>query len=120
MHRSTLLLSGAALSGALVLMGAAPAMAHDCYNASRSEQGSTSAAAHSDIWVSIPEFLSGGFGFDQATVDRVMAVVNADPRVPAGFAVHVSPGVAELATNAPLKVVTNNKGIDHSEDNGVI
>ena len=49
-----------------------------------------------------------------------MAVVNADSRVPAGFAVHVSPGVEELATTAPSKVVTNYKGIDHSADNGVI
>lgn len=122
MQRSTLALSGAALAGALVFTAAAPAMALDCYNASRSAQGSTQAAAHSGKWVSISEFLAME-GLPQPLIDQVMTVVNADPRVPAGFATFMpnpKSGREELAQPAPEKVVTDLKGIDHSDDDGVL
>ena len=55
-------------------------------------------------------------------IDPVMAVVNADSRIPAGFAVFINPksGREELAQSAPEKVLTDFKGIDHSDDNGVL
>ena len=115
---STRLLAGAALSGALVLAAAAPAMATDCYNASRSAQGGTQAAAHSDSWESIPEGLHDFLGLNDTQIAQVMAVVNADPRIPKGFAIFNKD--FELAHNAPLTVVTNGKGIDHSDDTGVL
>lgn len=118
MHRSTRLIAGAALSGALVLAAATPAMAFDCYNASRSERGGTQAAAHSDTWMSIPEALHAFLGFDDAQVAAVMAYVNVDDRIPKGFAIFAKD--FELASKAPDRVVTNLKGIDHSEDNGVL
>lgn len=122
MRPTTLALSGAALAGALVLATAAPATAYDCYNASRSGQGGTQAAAHSGRWVSIPEFLEME-GIPQPLIDQVMVVVAADPRVPDGFAVffpNPKSGREELAQSAPEKVVTDLRGIDHSLDNGVL
>jgi hypothetical protein len=122
MHRSTLALSGAALAGALVFTTAAPAMAFDCYNASRSGQGGTQAAAHSGKWASIAEFLAFD-GVPQPLIDQVMVVINADPRIPAGFAVFIpnpASGREELAQPAPEKVVTDLRGIDHSADDHVL
>jgi hypothetical protein len=122
MHRSTLAVSGVALAGALVFSTAAPAMAFDCYNASRSSQGGTQAAAHSGKWVSIAEFLAMD-GLPQPLIDQVMAVVKADRRIPAGFAVffpNPASGREELAQSAPQKVVTDLRGIDHSDDDGVL
>ena len=122
MRRSTLALSGAALAGVLALATATPATALDCYNASRSTQGSTQAAAHSARWVSIPEFLAME-GLPQPLIDEVMTVVDADPRVPDGFAVffpNPKSGRTQLAQSAPEKVVTDLRGIDHSSDNGVL
>ena len=118
MHRSTRLLAGAALSGALVLAAATPAMAFDCYNASRSSTGGTQAAAHSDSWVSIPEALRAFVGLNDAQIAQVMDVVNKDSRIPKGFAIFNKD--FELAHAAPTKVTTNYKGIDHSDDNGVL
>lgn len=44
-----LLLAGVLTAGAVAL-GATPALAHECYVANRSTQGSTSASQHSSIW----------------------------------------------------------------------
>ena len=42
-----------ALSGMLVAGSGVGAWAHECFNASRSEQGNTSAGSHSQAWVTI-------------------------------------------------------------------
>ena len=57
----------AATAGAVIALGAGPALAHECYNASRSTQGSTSVAAHSKIWA------------DSFTFDQVIAWVGFAP-----------------------------------------
>ena len=115
------LLAGGTLAAALV--GAAtPAFANDCYNASRSAQGNAQAGAHSPNWWSIPEFLSAqGCVADAQQLAAVMSVVNADPNVPAGFTMYFNPTQPhELASGTSLANSVNGKGIDHSDDNGVL
>jgi hypothetical protein len=122
MFRSTRILAGATLAGALVLTAAAPAMAEDCFNASRSGQGNVSAGAHSSNWYSVSEFLhviTAGSGITDAQIAHAVEIVKADPRVPANFTVFynsVHPG--ELASKMKEALATNGKGIDHSDDYG--
>jgi hypothetical protein len=104
-------------AAAFGIAAVSPALAEDCFNASRSGQGNTSAAAHSGNWWSIPEFLHELAGLDASQIDAAMAVISKDPRVPAGFTVFFNPAhPGELASNANPKVVTDGKGIDHSDD----
>jgi hypothetical protein len=123
MHRSTRLIAGAALSGALVLAAAAPAMAYDCFNASRSNQGASSAAAHSGNWYSPTEFIAAaapdilGRQLTSSELAAVSAAIAADPRIPSNFAIFFNthhPG--ELAHKLSYALATNGKGIDHSDD----
>jgi hypothetical protein len=124
MFRSTRILAGTALAGALVLAAAAPAMAQDCFNASRSGQGNVSAAAHSANWYSVGEFLqvvneTAPLGLTDAQIAHAVDVIKADSRVPANFTVFYNtahPG--ELASKMKENLATNGKGIDHSDDYG--
>ena len=121
-------LAAATIVVAGVVGVAAPAFAYDCYNASRSATGASNAAAGAQSWLSIPEALRLFMGADDATVDAVMAVVAEDPRVPTNFVIFLNPHhEGELASrmNDAVKhdgttLPTNGKGIDHSEDNGVL
>ena len=115
-------LAAGALAGAIVGVAAVPAFANDCYNASRSLQGNTQAAAHSPNWWSIPEFVTamGCVSSDQELA-ALMSVVNADPAIPAGFTMYFNPTSPHvLASGAPLANVVNGTGIDHSDDTGVL
>jgi hypothetical protein len=116
------LLAGTALSAVGVVAGAAPAFAYDCYNASRSTQGSSQAANNSGVWWNVAEALVGfGCVSNQAELDAVMVPVEADSRVPANFAIFLNPKhPGELARAMPSEQATNFKGIDHSGENGVL
>ena len=106
---------GAAVVAASLLT-ATPALADDCFNASRSGQGN-SGAANAGTWWDVPEILAVLGGLDQAQIAKVMPVVTADPRVPAGFTVFYNPAhPGELAAPMPEKNAANGKGIDHSYD----
>ena len=109
----------AVLAGALTASAGA-AFADDCFNASRSTQGNTSAATHSSNWWSIGEMLSTFLGLAPDQVSQVLAVVNNDPRIPQNLTVFITPSksgqVFELAHNAPLPLMVNGRGIDHSDD----
>lgn len=107
---------------AAVLGAATPAFANDCYNASRSVQGDTQAAAGSGVWWSIPEFVTAiGCVSGPAQLDALMAVVNSDPNIPDGFTMYFNPNSPhELATNMPANLAVNGTGIDHSDDTGVL
>jgi hypothetical protein len=95
---------------------AGAANAYDCFNASRSAQGNTS-AANSGNWWSVPEILTALAGLSPDQVTAAMAVINQDPRVPANFTVFLNPAhVGELATKMRDDLATNGKGIDHSDD----
>lgn len=116
---STRLIAGAALSGALVLAAATPAMAYDCYNASRSDQGASQAAANSGNWYSPAEFIAAvaPFQLTSQQLAAISAAVAADPRVPSNYVIFFNshhPG--ELAHNISVELATNGKGIDHSDD----
>ena len=108
----------AVLTGALSASAGA-AFADDCFNASRSAQGNTSAAAHSSNWWSVGEMLSTVLGLTPDQVNKVLAVVNNDPRIPQNLTMFITPSnsgqVFELAQNAPLPLMVNGKGIDHSD-----
>jgi hypothetical protein len=99
------------------LMLAAPALAEDCFNASRSAQGNTAAAANAGTWWDVPEILAELAGLSDAQITQVMPVINADPRIPANFTVFYNPAhPGELAHNMPDSLATNGRGIDHSDD----
>ncbi len=116
MLKITRTLSAVSLTGILVFLATGPAFAEDCFNASRSGQGNT-AAAKAGTWWSVPEFLAVVAGLTPDQITKAMPVIEADSRIPDGFTVFYNahhPG--ELASPAPSKVVTNGKGIDHSDD----
>lgn len=111
-----LAIAGASVAAASLVL-ATPALAYDCFNASRSGQGSTSAAAGAGVWWSVPELLAGLAGLSDAQIAQVMPVIAADPRVPANFTVFYNPAhPGELASKMNDANATNGKGIDHSDD----
>ena len=100
---------------ALGVAAAGPASAYDCYNASRSGQG-TAGASTSKNWYSVPEFLSF-VGLTQDQIDAAMPVIEADPRVPDNFTVFFNwQHVSEIAAKMRDDLATNGRGIDHSDD----
>lgn len=115
MHRSLKLTAAGLLAGAVVAGTAAPALAYDCYNASRSARGNAG-AAHSSTWYSVPEFLAV-VGFSPEQIASVLPVIAADPRVPAGFTVFFNDRHdMELAQKMREDLAVNGRGIDHSDD----
>lgn len=116
MRLSTRAAAGITAAAVIALASAVPAMAEDCFNASRSAQGDTSAAISRNWW-SVPEFLAvvGHFSPDQIAL--IMPVVDADPRVPANFTAFFNPQhPGELASGMPSANATDGRGIDHSDD----
>jgi hypothetical protein len=110
------LIATGVLAGAVTLALASPALAYDCYNASRGAQGNAG-AANAGTWWDVPEILHELGGLTDAQVAKVMPVVNADARIPANFTVFFNPAhPAELAANMNEKNATNGTGIDHSDD----
>src|SRR4051794_21981166 len=113
-----LTLTTAALAATSLLL-ATPALAEDCFNASRSAQGNTSAATHAGTWWDVPEILADLGGLSQAQIAKVMPVIDADPRIPANFTVFYNPAhPGELAHPISADLATNGRGIDHSDDYG--
>ena len=111
-----LTLTTAALAAASLML-AAPALAEDCFNASRSAQGNTAAATNAGTWWSIPEILANLAGLTDLQIAKAMPLIDADPRIPANFTVFYNPAhPGELAPNTPTSLATNGQGIDHSDD----
>lgn len=111
-----LAVAGASVAAASLVL-ATPALAYDCFNASRSGQGNTAAAAGAGTWWSVPELLAGLAGLDSGQIAKVMPVIAADSRVPANFTVFYNPAhPMELAQKMNEANATNGKGIDHSDD----
>jgi len=109
-----------AIAAGALTASAGAAFADDCFNASRSAQGNTSAAAHSSNWWSVGEMLTNFLGLTPDQVAQVLAVVNKDPRIPQNLTIFIMPSQGgqafELAQNAPAPLMVNGKGIDHSDD----
>jgi hypothetical protein len=111
-----LLSTGAALAATSLLL-ATPALAQDCFNASRSTQGNTAAASNAGTWWDVPEILSDLAGLTDSQIATVLPVINADSRIPANFTVFYNPAhPGELARSMPERNATNGQGIDHSDD----
>ena len=115
MNRTARIVVALAVPVALGVATATPASAYDCFNASRSSQGNAGASASRNWW-STSEFLAmAGLSPDQ--IAAAMAVIEADPRVPAGFTVFFNPQhESELAAEARDLLATDGRGIDHSDD----
>ena len=108
----------AAVAGTLATSAGA-AFADDCFNASRSAQGNVSAGTHSGNWYTVAEMIAA---FTNATPEQTalaLQYVADDPNIPANWTMFVIPtageNVYELAQNAPVRLSTNGKGIDHSD-----
>ena len=108
-----------ALAAALCLATATTAAAHECYNASRSEQGNLKAGSQSNAWFTlvvadaIAEEVAEGL-YDEATGECVLDAYEASG-APASFTVKVIGGkdglIAGGVTNH--EILSNGKGIDH-------
>jgi hypothetical protein len=101
------------------MSSAGTAWAHECYNASRSEQGNAG-ASNSQAWltVSVADFANSGEAFPAALADCFLSHWFAGGG-PATFTIHVK-GVTGtggvIAENAPAATLADGRGIDHIED----
>jgi hypothetical protein len=123
-------LATTAMAGLAVLLAAGPALAHECYNASRSAQGNTQIAAHSP---SFATFNESAFGFltspegpglcdagAQWLVDQIdanAASFGFDPNVVVSTRVVQAGGIDHSPSAAAQKNLSNGKGIDHLGEN---
>ena len=109
---------------AMVVLAAGPAFAHECFNASRSDQGNTAAAAHSKAWapVSLHTILTVFIGVD-ADVAACVEEHADEFGIPSSFVFGDKQAqgqggvIAENNPNMSAKGLSSNgKGIDHAED----
>jgi hypothetical protein len=113
-----------AATAAFAMLGAGSAWAHECYNASRSEQGNTAAGAHSQAWFTlviadaIAEDVANGL-YTAEQGDCIYAAWTAGGG-PASFTIHVKGVTGQdgvLAERNPNDgLVANGRGIDHVFD----
>jgi hypothetical protein len=107
---------------AVVLLAASPALAHECFVASRSAQGDASAGAHSQAWdaVSLDTLLTEFIGLPP---DLAQCVEDNATQfgIPSSFvfggkqAVGQDGVIAEHNPNMDSGLSSNGKGIDHAE-----
>jgi hypothetical protein len=103
------LLVTTAIAGMAIVLGSGPAFAHECYNASRSAQGNTSIAAHSQSFATFDasafEFLTDptGIGLCDAGANWLIDQLNANA---------ASLGISD--TTVVFERTTQAKGIDNS------
>lgn len=106
-------------TGALLLAGSGAALAHECFNASRSDQGDAMAGTRSHAWFTlvvrdvIAEEVGSGM-YDEATGQCILEHYYAGGG-PESFVIHVA-GPHTLAENAPTSNLTDGRGIDHLFD----
>ena len=108
-----------ALGAALCLATATTAAAHECYNASRSEQGNLKAGSNSKAWYTlvvadvIAEEVAAG-DYDEATGECIVEAYESEG-APASFTIKIIGGknglIAGGVTNP--EILSNGKGIDH-------
>lgn len=120
MHRyASRLGRSVALAAALCLATATTAAAHECYNASRSEQGNLKAGSQSNAWFTlvvadvIAEEVAEGL-YDEATGECVLDAYEAAGG-PASFTIKVIGGKDGLLAGGVTnhEILSNGKGIDH-------
>ena len=118
--------TGATLAlGALMVTGTGMgALAHECYNASRSAQGNESAGSHSQAWFTlrIADAIAGDVeaGAYSAEDGACILAAYTATGAPLSFTIHAKGAngqggvIAERNPNSGL--MTNGKGIDHFFD----
>jgi hypothetical protein len=111
----------AAAVAATVVLTAAPALAHECYIASRSWQGNLMAGTNSQAWFQVD--LNQEFANDPtlSDADRQCLITQLTAHgVPLVFTIHVKGAVGQdgvLADNNPNSwLVTDGRGVDHFFD----
>jgi len=113
--------AGVALAAALALGSGAAAYAHECYNASRSDQGNAKAGEHSQAWFTlvVADAINGDVesGFitpEQATCIEAAYMATG---APSSFTVMVKGAVGQdglIAGHNPNTMhAADGKGIDH-------
>jgi hypothetical protein len=117
---------------AAVVLAAGPAAAHECYNASRSDNGNQQIAAHSPAFNTFDETALGffmdpnGLGLCPAGAQYLLGQVDAAAALPnSGIDLNwvvsnrtVQAGGLENASNArAAENLSNSKGIDHLGEN---
>lgn len=109
----------AALAAAVVLVVPAGALAHECYNPSRSDQGNEG-AANSQRWLTIQtaEFFASAHEFlpvgplSEAQIAEAVKLAQAQG-IPTSFTIFVGSKTIGEGTPAALKHAADGKGIDH-------
>jgi hypothetical protein len=120
---------------AAVVLAAGPAAAHECYNASRSDQGNQQIAAHSPSYNTFDEAVMGfftapdGLGLCPVGAQYLLDQVHAAAALPdSGIDVNwvvsnrtVQAGGLENASNPRAQQnLSNGTGIDHLGENGAL
>ena len=121
-----------AVSGLAVVLGAGPAFAHECYNASRSAQGNAQIAAHSPSFATFNDSAIGfltspppdgpglclvGAQWLVAQVDANAASIGFDPNIVISIRVVQASGIDHSPSAAAQSNLSNGKGIDHLGEN---
>ncbi len=114
-----------------VALAAGPAVAHECYNTSRSDKGNQQVAANSSAFVTFDEsamgFFTFGLGLCPAGADYLLDQVHTAAALPdSGIDVNwvvsaraLQAGGLESASNPRAQEnLSNGKGIDHLAANG--
>jgi hypothetical protein len=114
------IISSASLGLGILIATAGVASAHECFNASRSEQGNDSAAAHSQTWVSIgtlEELFSEppDPSLPALSPDQVEWAVSAAMAAGAPNTITVFAGTHTLAAGTPAmaRQASNSHGVDY-------
>ena len=116
------LAAGAALAGGLVLGSGAAAVAHECYNASRSDKGNEMAGSKSQAWFTlvVSDAIQGDADAGLITQDQADCIIEAyaESGAPASFTIHVKGATGQdgvLAAHNPNSgLMANGQGIDHA------
>lgn len=123
-RRTVLRGAGAALaSGALIVTAGAGAWAHECFNASRSDQGNAMAGTRSAAWETVSlETIVTVFLGQSSDVWTCVQPLAEEAGIPSSFvfgtkqAVGQGGVIAENNPNMSTGLGSNGKGIDHAED----
>ncbi|QNN53650.1 hypothetical protein [Nocardioides mesophilus] len=111
----------AAASAGTVLLATGPALAHECYIASRSWQGNLMSGTHSQAWyqVDLNEEFANDPSLTEADAQCLLTQRTANG-VPLVFTIHVKGAVGQdgvLADNNPNSwLMADGKGVDHFFD----
>jgi hypothetical protein len=107
-----------AMAATFGLVAATTASAHDCYNASRSDQGNSMAGSHSKAWFTlvITESIADDVAHGLYTAEEGACVYAAYIAAggPASVTIHTTPAAGVIGDKNPNEeLYTNGRGLDH-------